>query len=712
MHHHHAPQTTSTVTRTTTRLRHATRRWLRIFGFAIFGAIEFHVILPLAWHWVRPINLPYTPFFIKTATLLGTFLLIYLLLEPIRIRRGQWSTYAWYPPLWFSLVLACALAAGMDCLPVDIRPSTERLHWHQIDVILPIVAVFLAAMLLRQVPRPSPLPSSARSHRNTNETTSVARSPGTWCWGRIRDWISAGEHPITDDRHDLFARAPVADRIARSLQEGRSVALLGAYGTGKSSILNLVRAKLAQGSNTTIVANLDVWAVPRPEDVPRLALEQVVDALDHHVDTLGLRNIPVTYQRLVAALPMRNVSMILRLQAEGDSLAELQRLVPTLEVLNARLVLFIEDVDRLTRRFDTRHLQRLLWGLRAVPRVSFALAFDPGKGPNIDFSKLCDTMELLRPMEYEHVGAILVNAVNHWRRAYPDMDARLDSRGSILRLEYHQAGGIYEYLRRVVPASPLHHLVALLQTPRRLRQVLRRVDLIWQQLHGEADLEEIIILTAIREAATPVYEFLFTHIDAARHPPGRVMAPVTDLREEWNCLTTSLPNGPAARQLVGLLGIQQLSEGPRRLSPQGVHLSHPVDYFRRIAAEQLDLEELRDQTVLEDIDSWRRARAESLVDRLVAGSDDGNRYADVWLHFSERHATNELTELTSRVVERVLAREGSEADGRSSCTGCAVPHVQPAATTGPRGRVASGADPGSRARKSRVRDGILQQLDR
>ena len=270
MHHHHAPQTTSTVTRTTTRLRHATRRWLRIFGFAIFGAIEFHVILPLAWHWVRPINLPYTPFFIKTATLLGTFLLLYLLLEPIRIRRGQWSTYAWYPPLWFSLVLACALAAGMDCLPVDIRPSTERLHWHQIDVILPIVAVFLAAMLLRQVPRPSPLPSSARSHRNTNETTSVARSPGTWCWGRIRDWISAGEHPITDDRHDLFARAPVADRIARSLQEGRSVALLGAYGTGKSSILNLVRAKLAQGSNTTIVANLDVWAVPRPEDVPRL----------------------------------------------------------------------------------------------------------------------------------------------------------------------------------------------------------------------------------------------------------------------------------------------------------------------------------------------------------------------------------------------------------------------------------------------------------
>ena len=475
-----------------TRLRHAACRWLRIFGLAIFGAVAFHWILLLAWHWVRPINPPFSPFFIRATTLLVTFLLLYLVLEPVRVRRRHWRTVAWYPPLWFSPLFACVLAAGLDRLPVDIRPHTVRPHWQQPDVILPIIAVFLAAMLLRQVPRASRPPLTAESHRTTTETTSDVLSRGAWSWNHIRDWISGREQPITTERDDLLGRAPVADRIARTLREGRSVALLGAFGTGKSSVLHLVRAKLAQGATTTIVANFDVWAVPRPEDVPRLALDQVVEALDHHVDTLGLRNLPVTYQRLVAALPVRNVATILKLQTEGDSLTELQRLVPVLEVLNARLVLIVEDVERTTREFDTRHLQRLLWALRAIPRISVVLACDPDNGPSVDFSKLCDTIELLRPMEYEHVGAILVTAVNHWSHAYPDIDPRSDRRDSTLRLEYHQAGGMHEYLRRIAPDTPLDHLVRLLQTPRRLRQVLRRVDFIWQQLHGEADLEDII----------------------------------------------------------------------------------------------------------------------------------------------------------------------------------------------------------------------------
>ena len=516
-------------------------------------------------------------------------------------------------------------------------------------------------MALRQVPRHSSLPSKAESRRNTAETTTVAQSPGTWSWSQISDWISGGEHPITDDRHDLFGRAPVANRIARTLQEGRSVALLGAYGTGKSSVLNLVREKSAQGATTTIIANFDVWAVPRCEDVPRLALEQVVDALDHHVDTLGLRNIPVTYQRLVAALPTRNVSTILKLHTEGDSLAELHRLVPVLEVLNARLVLFVEDVERLPEEFDTRHLQRLLWAFGAVPRVSFVLAYAPCTGPNIDYSKLCDTMELLRPMEYEHVGEILETAINRWRSAYPDIDPRPHWHRSTLRLESHRAGGMHEYLRRIAPDTPLHHLVRLLQTPRRLRQVLRRVDLIWRNLHGEADLEDITILTALREAATPVYEFLLTHIDVARQRPDGTLPPVANLTNRWNDLTASPSYGPAARQLVHLLGIEQLSDGGGRYSQQRVHWAHPVDYFRRIAAGQLDPEELRDQTVLKDIDSWRQRRAGSLVDRLVAANADSDRYAVVWLHFSERHVTSELTELTSGVVERVLSRDGAQA---------------------------------------------------
>ena len=666
--HSHAPQPRRTMIPALTRLRHATGRWLGIITLAIVGAVEFHLILPLVWPWVRSINLPYSPFFVKVATLLGTFLLFYLFLEPIRVRRGQWSTYAWYPPLWLSPLLACAFAAWADRLPVAMRPHALSPHWQQPHIVLPIIGVFLLAMAARQFPRSSPPKPSTRPCRTIPDASDDIRSPGTWSWSRIHEWISANEQPITADRQDLFARAPVADRIAEALRDGRSVALLGAFGTGKSSVLNLVLASLRQHSTTAIVAKLDVWAVPRPEDAPRVALNHIIDALDHHVDTVGLRGLPLTYQRLVAALPVRSISRVLGLHTQGDSVAELRRLAPVLEVLNARLILVVEDVERTTREFDTRHLQRFLWALRGIRSVSFVLACDPDpdNGPSIDFPKLCDIIELLRPIQYEHVGAILATAVDHWRHAYPDIDPQQAPHRTTLRLEhYPRAGSMHEYLRRLAPDTPLDHLVQLLQTPRRLRQVLRRVDLVWRQLHGEADLDQIVILTALREAATSVYEFLVTHIDVARHGPDESFPPRGTLTGPWNRLTESLPNGLAARQLVNLLGLHQLSEGSRQgvgLWPQGVHLTHPVDYFRRVAAERLGPEELRDQTVLGDIDTWRRSRGGTLVDRLLAADGEADRYPRVWLHFAERHATNELTELATLLVERVLDRDGREAE--------------------------------------------------
>ena len=206
-----------------------------------------------------------------------------------------------------------------------------------------------------------------------------------------------------------------------------------------------------------------------------------------------------------------------------------------------------------------------------------------------------------------------------------------------------------------------------------------------------------------------MYEFLFSHIDAARHGPDELLGSSTTLRDDWNSLTATLPNGRAARGLVDLLHIPQLSQGHSHggSALQGVHRSHPTDYFRRIEAEQLDPEELRDQTVLEDIDKWRQERAEPLVDSLLAGDEDGDRYPVVWLHFSGRHATSELAELASRVAERVLARDGRDASGDHAAL-LALRHAcgQQLEREG-RLRVASDADSSCGTGESGVCDGVV-----
>ena len=448
------------------------------------------------------------------------------------------------------------------------------------------------------------------------------------------------------------------------IDDGRSVALLGPFGSGKSSILNLVREHLDKTGGTAIVANFDVWAVPRPEDVPRLALDRIVEALDDYVDTTAFRHLPLTYQRLVAAVPVPHLAAVLRIQNERDSIDALRRLTPILEALNARLILIIEDVERAGTRFDTRHLQRLLWALRAVPRISLILAIDANRRPHIDYSKLCDTVEIVRMMEYEEVGAILTTAFGYWLSAYGDIDPRPAPHESKLGLKYVRVGGTFQYARRAGKDTPLDHLIALLQTPRQLKHVIQRVDATWQHLHGEADLDDILIVTALRESATPVYDFLVTHMDAARHEPDDMLPRTMTVKSDWDRLLEQHSATHAIQRLVDLLGIDQLTSEharPPTDSLQGVHLSDPTDYFRRINAEQLDAGQLPDQTVLSDIRSWQESRAGSLVEMLAGATNDNDAYPNIWRHFSSRHNNNELVELASQVAQRVLETDASEA---------------------------------------------------
>ena len=268
-------------------------------------------------------------------------------------------------------------------------------------------------------------------------------------WREIEAWIAGGERPITGGERDLFQHRRIAARIARGVAaDRRHVALLGRFGSGKSSILNLAAAELAQWTETLIVADFDVWAVPNPEDVPRLALNRMVTALDDYVDTIQFRSLPLAYQRLASAEPTGRLSTALGLESAGDSIELLEGLSKVLSAIGARVVLIVQDVERAGEGFDTRHLQRLLWALRNANGIQFILSVDPDHAP-LDFPKLCDSIEFVPSMEVDHVATILTVAYGHWRTKFSDIDPHPNRRdGDKLRLGHALAGGMMDYMRR------------------------------------------------------------------------------------------------------------------------------------------------------------------------------------------------------------------------------------------------------------------------
>ncbi len=642
------------------RRRRSIGRWVRVLFLSVIAAIVFELILPPAWGYVSRVSLPYSPAFIGLVTWVLSLILFYVVTEPLRIRRHQWGNMLRYPPVWSAVLFGWVLAAASEWLPPSIRPQAVGPDWQHVYPIVPIVVALGIAIFIRQLPwrRTATLP----------EPSAISRD-GRITWQNIADWISAGERPIESSERDLFHHQPVASRIVHVVgREGRPVALLGRFGIGKTSILNLARAELGRLTPTVIVAAFDVWAVPNPEDVPRLALNRIVAALDDHIDTSAFRSLPLAYKRLAAAEPTGRLANAFGLEAATDSLEEVERLTPILEVLNARLVLVIEDIERAGDAFDTRHLQRLLWALRQVERASFILAVDPDHAP-LDFSKLCDTIELVPQVEVKQVATILRVAYEHWLTKFSYIDPHPNRReGDKLQLrpEHARSDRMTDYIQLTGRDTPLDALVSLLQTPRALKHVLRRVDRAWLNLHGEAELDDIVIISALRHGAEEAYTCLIGGIDAARHEPDATLPRTKTVKDEWEKVIGNTANGAAAQRLVDLLGIKQLTKGLAvnvASSPQGVHKNEPTDYFRRIVAEQVDPAELHDQEVLRDIERWQASRDVTLVDKLVGVSEKNEEYTRVWEHFSFRHSEAELMELTERVVASVLKRDGSSAQG-------------------------------------------------
>ena len=251
----------------------------------LVAATAFEWILPVGWSLAHSTETAYSPWFLIVATVVVTVLLLCVLFEPLRFRWRHVANMFWYPPTWVPLLLGLTFAAIVECcVPPDIRPQTITPGWLKPDVVLPFGIAILGVIMFRVLARTHP-----RGQRSPPASAPSGQRPlaaGTGSTNEIQRWLSSGERPILCADDDLFDRLPMSVRIAARLAAGRSVALVGPQGGGKTSILNLVRAQLRESEITTIVADLDVWSVPSARDVPRVALTQIVNALNEHVDTI------------------------------------------------------------------------------------------------------------------------------------------------------------------------------------------------------------------------------------------------------------------------------------------------------------------------------------------------------------------------------------------------------------------------------------------
>lgn len=204
----------------------------------------------------------------------------------------------------------------------------------------------------------------------------------------------SGDNPISMASQDLLGRQATAEVIAEELRvldasEGYIVGILGSWGCGKTSLVNLIRGELGRGTPLAIL-DFNPWMFSGAEQLVErffgeLAaqlrirggkLEKLANDLEDYAAVLSpLRLVPVVgtwYERVFEVLK----AMVRVFDRHPDSVGEFRmKLVEELTKIEQPIVVVLDDIDRL-RSEEIRDVFKLVRLTANFPNLIYILVFD------------------------------------------------------------------------------------------------------------------------------------------------------------------------------------------------------------------------------------------------------------------------------------------------------------------------------------------------
>ncbi|WP_081317414.1 KAP family P-loop NTPase fold protein [Microbacterium testaceum] len=203
------------------------------------------------------------------------------------------------------------------------------------------------------------------------------------------------DHPITSSEDDVLGRAVVARDFARSVREldasqGLVVGVLGAWGYGKSSFVNLMREQFAEppalpviefnpwvfsgDQQLTEVFFREIAAELRIEDQTKFGA--VAEGLDKYGDVLSpLAVIPWFGNWFDRAFKATKAATTWWNDRRKGSRTFREAVSSALNQLDKPIVVVIDDIDRLTTN-EIRDIFKLVRLTASFPNVIYVLVFD------------------------------------------------------------------------------------------------------------------------------------------------------------------------------------------------------------------------------------------------------------------------------------------------------------------------------------------------
>ncbi len=352
-----------------------------------------------------------------------------------------------------------------------------------------------------------------------------------------------GDRPIQSEDEDRFGFTALANRIAESLtsqaaNKGFVFGVEGKWGSGKSSLLALTLARLRTlDSETVATVEFRPWLIGDRDQLLSALFEDLakaIAALEHaggdatgttklaaanvaeqvksfarHLGPLGkLAGVVGMFVpgASIAGDLLEKIAQAASEQAEGPTLvAQKEKLAEALLNLNCRIVVAIDDVDRLEPK-EVAELLRLVRSVADFPNVSYLLCYD-----GVALSRAIET------------GTGVANGTAYLEKIVQTEVAVPRPESFALRRWFSaELQTFAECSEERVPY--LQHVIdetggRVLENPRAVVRILDSLRVYWPSLAGRTDLADLVWLRMIAVGSPNFYrwveEYLVTFVALA-----------------------------------------------------------------------------------------------------------------------------------------------------------------------------------------------------
>ncbi|HEV2696257.1 MAG TPA: P-loop NTPase fold protein [Verrucomicrobiae bacterium] len=644
------------------------KRWLELTGYSSVGALLFVYGQPLLLQPSGWLEAAVPVVNLRILILLtGGWFCLWKLNALFDVRPRHFRQLICYPPTAITIPVSLLMAAF---LPIK-GDGGENLADNSSATLSVCLAFYALVLTMRFCFQQSRGTKVVDTQAPANSDSNLQDLSGE----EVCRWLQR-EEPIKSSAQDYFGLAERVGRIKSGLKNsaGQTVALVGSFGCGKSSLVNLIEINSSlAGEPRLLFCKVSCWGFDDSAAAQEVILNQAISRLSEEVDCFKLRGLPARYIKALSKTSGAVEAIVQLVEERPDPLMTLKKFKPLLSAIKAKLIVVIEDADRNGEKFDISYIQALLQRLRQVEGLSFIICAGPNT--NIAFAKLCEHIETIPDLGEDQILSVAERVRKICREKFPQ---DIDPHSGRKPLD-DKTNRILGSLWMSTYISWQEAVARLMQTPRMLKRTLLRFSLVWDRLHGEVDVDELMMSCCLRICVPQAFQFICQHSvvlgNLAFYKTNDFTqkdkdAQVKRLTELWGSVQfESEAERDAAATVIqklfpaseSVFKMRSYSDGK---SLQGIDSRGVVNYFERLVSEDILPSEVRDQNVFHLIyNANDDGRATSALAEAIVSSDD---FARAFEQHSKALRDERLLMLASAVYATIRNKIGCEADRDSN----------------------------------------------